>query len=358
LKDKKWLTAVLIITVVLSTYWVNVLVNRRARISASAVEAGTAIGIYWDANCSTPVQSIDWGNLVPGEQKKTSLYVRNEGNVSFVLSLEAADWQGDNQSNCVSFSCERPLIRPSRTAPINPSLNVFSNTSAVSSFGFNIIITAQAAVTVSVSDLNGLVIAAGANQAYFVYADPNRMTRAVATYDVAAGSLVYGLCQNTQIQGFDTNAACVSQGASDKGRLLLSNKTVLMFGGPSPHWCVDYLQKQGLTPVSSFAQAVGGVTHYRFVVTNTSTVLVDVTQSINFQNEDYFVIMALKDAQNNTIFISYGFDWKGTWGAGIYLKAMSSNLTAYSNQYYVFHWVDSSHDGVPQAGEMTQVATG
>jgi hypothetical protein len=184
------------------------------------------------------------------------------------------------------------------------------------------------------------------------------MTRAVATYDVAAGSLVYGLCQNTQNQGFDTNAAWVSQGSSDKGRLLLSNKTVLMFGGWAPHWCVNYLQGHGLTPVSSSAQSINGLIHYKFVVTNTSVVLVDATQSINFQNEDYFVIMTLKDARDNRIFISYGFDWKGTWGAGIYLKAMSSNITAYSNQYYVFHWIDSSGDGVPQAEEMTQVATG
>jgi hypothetical protein len=358
LKDKKGLTAFSIIIVLLSIFSVNLLINRHSRMSASAVEAATSIGIYWDANCSTPVQSIDWGNLVPGGQKKISMYVRNEGSNSFFLSLETADWQGDNQSNCMSFSCERPLIGLGGTVQINPSLTVFSNASAVSSFSFNIIVTAQAAVSLALSDLDGLVIKAGVNQAYFVYADPKRMSRAVATYDVASGSLVYGLCQNVQSQGFDTNAAWVSQGTSDKGRLLLSNKTVLMFGGWAPHWCVNYLQGHGLTPVSSFAQSINGQTHYRFVVTNTSVVLVDATQSINFQNEDYFVIMTLKDARDNTIFISYGFDWKGTWGAGIYLKAVSSSLTAYSNQYYVFHWVDSSHDGVPQAEEMAQVATG
>jgi hypothetical protein len=357
-EDKKRLTTFLMVLVLLSTFAANLLLNRRSSVKVSAVEAATSIGVYWDANCSTPVQSIDWGNLVPGEQKKIPMYVRNEGGNSCVLSLQAVDWQGDNVSNCVSFSCEEPQIRPGASVQINPSLTVFSNTSDVSSFSFNIIMLALAGVTPALSDLDSLVIKAGANQAYFVYADPNRMTRAVATYDVASGSLVYGLCLNQQNQGFDTGATWVSQGVSDKGRLLLSNKTVLMFGGWHPHWCVDYLQVHGLTPVSYFDLPVNGQTHYRFVVTNTSTVLVDAPQSIDFEHEDYFVMMTLKDANNNTIFINYGFDWKGTWSGGIYLKSIYSNIAAYTNQYYVVHWVDSSADGIPQSEEMTQVATG
>ena len=353
-KDKKRLTTFLIVLVLLSTFAVNLFLNRHSAVKVSAVEAATSIGVYWDANCSMPVQSIDWGNLVPGEQKKIPMYVRNEGGNSCVLSLQAVDWQGDNVSNCVSFSCEEPEIRPGASVQINPSLTVFSNTSAVSSFNFNIIMSALAGVSLALSDLDSLVIKAGGNQAYFVYADPSRMTRAVATYDVASGSLVYGLCLSEQNQGFDTRATWVSQGVSDKGRLLLSNKTVLMFGGWAPHWCVNYLQGHGLTPVSS--SVTSG--HYKFVVTNTSVVLVDFWQGVDFGHEDYFVIMTLKDASNNTIFISYGFDWKGTWSAGIYLKSIFSNIAAYTNQYYVVHWVDSSADGIPQPVEMTQVATG
>jgi hypothetical protein len=356
-KDKKRLTTFLIVLVLLSTFAANLFLSRHSSVMVSAVEAATSIGVYWDANCSTPVESIDWGTLVPGEQKKISMYVRNEGNDPCFLKLQAVDWQGDNVSNCVSFSCEEPQIMSGKTAPISPSLLVFPNASAITSFSFNIIMVALAGVTLALSNLDDLVIKAGGNQAYFVYADPNRMTRAVATYDVASGSLVYGLCLNGQNQGFDTRATWVSQTTS-KGRLLLSNKTVLMFGGWAPHWCVNYLQVNGLTPVSSSASSVNGQTHYRFVVTNTSTVLVDAPQSTNFEHEDYFVMMTLKDANNNTIFIFYGFDWKGTWSAGIYLKSIYWNIAAYTNQYYVIHWVDSSADGIPQPEEMTQIATG
>ena len=348
----------LVILVLLSACLVNLLLKNRSSLKVSAVEAAVTLGVYWDANCSTPVQSIDWGNLVPGEQKKIPMYVRNEGNDSCLLSLQAVDWQGDNASNCVSFSCEEPQIMSGKTVQISPSLLVFSNASAISSFSFNIIMVALAGVALALSNLDDLVIKAGRNQAYFVYADPNRMTRAVATYDVASGSLVYGLCLNEQNQGFDTGATWVSQGVSDKGRLLLSNETVLMFGGWAPHWCVDYLQGHGLTPVSSSVTSAYGQTHYKFVVTNTSTVLVDFSQGVDFEHEDYFVMMTLKDANNNTIFINYGFDWKGTWSAGIFLKSIYSNIATYTNQYYVIHWVDSNADGIPQPVEMTQVATG
>jgi len=71
------------------------------------------------------------------------------------------------------------------------------------------------------------------------------------------------------------------------------------------------------------------------------------------EHEDYFVIMTV-DQNNNRVFISYGFDWKGTWSAGIYLKAKYPNIEAYSGLYYIFHWIDLNFDGVPQPNEMTQ----
>ena len=87
-EDKKQLATSVIVVVLLSTFAVNLYLNRRSVVKVSAVEAATSIGVYWDANCSTPVQSIDWGNLVPGELKKIPMYVRNEGSNSCVQSLQ------------------------------------------------------------------------------------------------------------------------------------------------------------------------------------------------------------------------------------------------------------------------------
>lgn len=204
-----------------------------------------------------------------------------------------------------------------------------------------------------------LVIESAENQAYFIYADPHRMTRAVAVYDAVSGSIVYGMCQNVQNQDFDTNPLCVSQNESERGRLLLQNHTVLMFGGPRPHWCVSYLEEHRLMPIYFVEEQQSDGIHFKFVENSTGTVKVDkLVSNIDFEDEDYFVVMSLVDQNNNRVFISYGFDWKGTWSAGIYLKVIYSNIDAYTNSYYIFQWFDLNDDDIPQPNEMTQIITG
>jgi hypothetical protein len=164
------------------------------------------------------------------------------------------------------------------------------------------------------------------------------------------------MCENVQNQGFDTAASWVSQDSSDRGRLLLSNSTVLMFGSRYPHWCVDYLQEHNMTPVSFTIPVEGGQEHMKFVDTATGAAIVDVLRSsIDFDHEDYFVMMTLMDENSNQVFILYGFDWKGTWSAGIYVRDIYSDIASYTNQYYIMHWIDSNGDGIPQSNEMTQI---
>ena len=96
-----------------------------------------------------------------------------------------------------------------------------------------------------------------------------------------------------------------------------------------------------------------------YIEKSTGIVKVDkLASSIDFEEEDYFVVMSLVDQNNNRVFISYGFDWKGTWSAGIYLKAAYSNIDSYANSYYIFQWIDLNDDGIPQSNEMSQIITG
>ncbi len=87
-------------------------------------------------------------------------------------------------------------------------------------------------------------------------------------------------------------------------------------------------------------------------------VKVVISLGFDFGHEDYFIIETFVDANSNHVFISYGFNWKGTWAAGIYLKAEYPTIQQFTNVYYVFHWVDANGDGIPQTSEIAQVATG
>jgi hypothetical protein len=77
--------------------------------------------------------------------------------------------------------------------------------------------------------------------------------------------------------------------------------------------------------------------------------------NVDFEHEDFVLIEALFDANGNQAFICYGFDWKGTWAAGFLIQVISPNIQAYTNIYYIFHWIDTNGDGIPQASEMIPI---
>ena len=213
---------------------------------------------------------------------------------------------------------------------------------------------AQSVRPASISDLRQFIVEAEANSTHFLYADPQRVNRSFSNYDVVAGSIIYNMSINAQRQGFDNDPLIVLQNSTDKGRILLRNTTVAMFGGPSPNLAVKYLEMKRLAPVYFSAELVSGVTRWKFVETSTERVLVDsLAATIDLEHEDYFVIMTFKDENDNRVFVNYGFDWKGTWAAGIYLESIYSDIQAYTNPYYILHWIDENKDGIPQSIEIT-----
>ena len=189
------------------------------------------------------------------------------------------------------------------------------------------------------------------NSAYFIFADPTRMA-SISAYDVASGGVLYGLFENPQNQGFDSNPDIVVQTGIEKGKIITSNKTILLFGGPWPHWCVSYYETAGLSPVKFYYNVTAGT--YNFV-TQTGDLLASLSATSNFNHEDMFVIEAFQDTNNNTVYIFYGFSWKGTWAAGIYFHDfLHGQITTFTNSHYIFHWSDLSMDGVPQPSELHQ----
>lgn len=100
------------------------------------------------------------------------------------------------------------------------------------------------------------------NSAYFIFADPTRMSSPVAAYDVASGGIVYGLFEYPQNLGFDSNPDNVVQDGIEKGKVTMCNKTVLLFGGPSPHWCVSYYENAALAPVKSYYNATANTYNF------------------------------------------------------------------------------------------------
>ena len=107
------------------------------------VGEGISIDLYWDLNCKNVVQSIDWGKLGPGDIENVTVFVRNEGESSTVLSLNVSGWNPPNASDCLSigWNYSGDPIGPGQTVPIDLMLYVNQSIAGITDFGVNITIS-------------------------------------------------------------------------------------------------------------------------------------------------------------------------------------------------------------------------
>ncbi len=106
---------------------------------------GVGVGVYWDSGCSKVVSSIDWGVIQPGSTKDVMVYVRNEGNVAVTLSMQTKNWNPSTASSYITFSWSYggQSINPNGVIQITLKLSVSPNIQGITSFSFDIVITAS-----------------------------------------------------------------------------------------------------------------------------------------------------------------------------------------------------------------------
>ena len=109
--------------------------------NVSGVETLEDIGVYWDENCSLMVYSIDWGILSPGEVREVVVFVRNEGNESFLFILRPENWVPENASDYLSFSwsCEDNKVEVGEVVKVTQNLFVSPVITGISNFSFDIV---------------------------------------------------------------------------------------------------------------------------------------------------------------------------------------------------------------------------
>jgi hypothetical protein len=214
-------------------------------------------------------------------------------------------------------------------------------------------VNAFRAVTPTISLIDSGVLKAPAGSVYFSYINPSQGATAETAYDAVASGVIYGMSSNPQRQIFTS----LSSAKNDNGELnmsAISNATIVLAGGPCPQKTVRYYEDAGLAPV----RFVANQTHYIFVDQNNVTLAALATDRVCSGHEDMFVIEAFMD-KSNLIIVMYGFSWRGTWASAVCFKEVILNdLNHYSQNWYVFHWIDSdSQDGIPQSEEIHSMST-
>jgi hypothetical protein len=107
---------------------------------AESVGFGRSIDVYSDANCRNTVQSIDWGMLSPGEKESVTIYVRNEGESSTVLSLNVYGWSPVEAPSymTVTWDYSGAPVNSGQTVAIQLTLSVDARISGIMNFGVTI----------------------------------------------------------------------------------------------------------------------------------------------------------------------------------------------------------------------------
>ena len=103
------------------------------------------VGVYKESSCGTPVSSLEWNDMVPGENRTITIYVRNEGTVEVLLRARAENWNPGTASTYIKFSWNRDNYKISAGSVVQATLTLFvsENVSGFQSFSFDIVITGE-----------------------------------------------------------------------------------------------------------------------------------------------------------------------------------------------------------------------
>jgi len=208
--------------------------------------------------------------------------------------------------------------------------------------GYNSLLLNADAHETSITDTMMKIVTADPNTVYFIYPDyqgskPPGVGYAWVT-DWSAAGFVAGMCSNSQIDTTDTDSAVINTAT---GKPKLSNKIIVLFGGPLVNSAVNYYEDNRIAPV--YWQGTGGLRwHLSDGTELTSTRLT--WAEIN-SGQDIFVVETFIDADGNTVLIVYGNTWQGSFVGGRFYKfVMSMNPEIYDGSWYHFKWMDNDGD--------------
>jgi len=106
---------------------------------------GVGLSIWWDYDCTQPVEYIDWGIIEPNETKTALVYIRSRSNVDITLSLTTEDWNPQNASKYITLTWDyndEPLS-PKEVTPIRFYLHVSPDVTGIEDFTFTIVVHAS-----------------------------------------------------------------------------------------------------------------------------------------------------------------------------------------------------------------------
>ena len=216
--------------------------------------------------------------------------------------------------------------------------------------------TAQPVLPVPLSTLSSHLLNAPANSVYFIFPDSNTAHKKptgvgyASVTDWTALGFVYGsLTYMPQTIALDTDSSVIDQST---GAPKVSNKTIVLFGGPLVNEAVHYYEANGIAPLH-WGLVGGWTSGTEYYYNQTGQAVASLPILAILSNQDMGLIEAFMDQNGNTVIIFSGFGWKGTFFSGVYFRTvLMSQLSTMTDSWYIYSWTDSNSNGFPEVTEV------
>ena len=115
-------------------------VNRQ--LPSSGNIAAINVCLYSDFACSQKLDSIDWGDIAPGELVNKIIYLKNTGSTKITLSMTANNWNPANANGpmTLTWNQEGTELYPGEVITASLTLSVREDIAGVTTFSVEILI--------------------------------------------------------------------------------------------------------------------------------------------------------------------------------------------------------------------------
>jgi len=122
----------------------NTTVNRQ--LPSSGNIAAINVGLYLDYACTQTLNSLDWGDLAPGETIDRLIYLKNTGNTEISLSMTVENWNPSFANGPISLTWnqEGTLLNPGEVTSATLTLATDEDISGITTFSMSILIIGTA----------------------------------------------------------------------------------------------------------------------------------------------------------------------------------------------------------------------
>lgn len=108
--------------------------------STGSIQTSAEIGVYSNFQCTTPLTSLSWGTLEPGESQAIVCYIKNEGDTALTLSMYPSGWNPTEATDylTLSWNYDGNPISPHTSVQVTFTLSVDESIEGITTFSFDV----------------------------------------------------------------------------------------------------------------------------------------------------------------------------------------------------------------------------